>query len=49
MEYAEKLAEYSKNYKLLVQIKIENRRDNYGALDIIDNKIRNIKEKVTCL
>lgn len=49
MEHAEKLAEYSKNYKLLVQIKIENRRDNYGALDIIDKKIRNIKEKVTCL
>lgn len=49
MEHAEKLAEYSKNYKLLVQIKIENRRDNYGALDIIDRKIKNIKEKVTCL
>ena len=33
----------------MVQIKIENRHDNEGALNIIDTKITNIKEKVQCL
>jgi len=32
-----------------VQIKIENRHDNLGALNIIDQKINNLKEKVQCL
>jgi hypothetical protein len=39
---AEYLALKSKNYKLYVQIKIENRRDYISALDIIDNKITNL-------
>ena len=33
----------------MVQIKIENRRDNIGALKIIDENINNLKEKVECL
>lgn len=49
MEHAERLAEFSQNFQLLVQIKVENRRENFGALDIIDKKITNIKEKVQCL
>lgn len=49
LDQAEKLAENSHNYKLLVQIKIENRQDNIGALNIIDQKIENLKEKVQCL
>lgn len=49
MDQAEKLAESSQNYKLLVQIKIENRQDNLGALNIIDQKIDNLKEKCQCL
>lgn len=36
LDQAEKLAENSQNYRLLVQIKIENRQDNLGALNIID-------------
>lgn len=36
LDQAEDLAEKSKNYKLLVQIKIENRHDNVAALNIID-------------
>jgi len=36
LDQAEQLADKSKNWKLLVQIKIENRHDNIGALNIID-------------
>jgi hypothetical protein len=36
LDQAEKLAENSKNYNLWVQIKIENRHDNKGALTIIE-------------
>ena len=32
-----------------MQIKIENRHDNQAALNIIDQKIHNLKEKVECL
>jgi adenosyl cobinamide kinase/adenosyl cobinamide phosphate guanylyltransferase len=32
-----------------VQIKIENRHNNLEALNIIDTKIQNLKEKVQCL
>ena len=46
LDQAEALAEKSKNYKLLVQIKIENRHDNLSALNIIDKQINNLKEKV---
>jgi hypothetical protein len=49
LEQAEALAEKSKNFKLLVQIKIENRHDNASALNIIDKQINNLKEKVQCL
>lgn len=49
LDQAEALAEKSNNYKLLVQIKIENRHDNTAALDLIDKKINNLKEKVQCL
>mgnify|MGYP000438503067 CR=1 FL=1 len=49
LDQAEDLAEKSKNYKLLVQIKIENRHDNLAALNIIDKQINNLKEKVQCL
>ena len=46
LDQAEALAEKSKNYKLLVQIQIENRHNNQEALNIIDTKIQNLKEKV---
>jgi len=36
LDSAEALAEKSGNWRLLVQIKIENRHDNSAALDIID-------------
>ena len=49
LDQAEALAEKSNNFKLLVQIKIENRHDNAAALDLIDKKINNLKEKVQCL
>ena len=49
LDQAEALAEKSKNYKLLVQIQIENRHNNQEALNIIDTKIQNLKEKVQCL
>mmetsp|Transcript_17398 Transcript_17398/g.29273 ORF Transcript_17398/g.29273 Transcript_17398/m.29273 type:complete len:414 (+) Transcript_17398:1215-2456(+) len=49
LDVAEALAEKSKNYKLLVQIQIENKRDNEAALETIDKKINNLKEKVQCL
>jgi hypothetical protein len=46
LDQAEKLAEQSKNYRLLVQIQIENRHNNDEALKIINDKIVNLKEKV---
>ena len=49
LDQAEKLAEQSKNYRLLVQIQIENRHNNDEALKIINDKIVNLKEKVQCL
>ena len=49
LDQAEALSEKSKKFKLLVQIKIENRHDNQAALNIIDQKIHNLKEKVECL
>lgn len=49
LDQAEALSEKSKKFKLLVQIKIENRHDNQAALNIIDTKIHNLKEKVECL
>lgn len=49
LEQAEQLAIKSKQWSLLVQIKIENRKDPAKALEIIDKNITNIKEKVECL
>jgi len=49
LDQAVALSEKSKKFKLLVQIKIENRHDNQAALNIIDQKIHNLKEKVECL
>lgn len=46
---AEYLALKSKNYKLYVQIQIENKHDYTSALEVIDTKITNIKDKVGCL
>ena len=46
---AEALAEKSKNYKLLVQIKVENSRDNLRALNILDENVNNMKDKVDLL
>ena len=43
------MALQSKNYKLYVQIKIENRHDYAAALETIDKQISNIKDKVLCL
>lgn len=34
---------------MLVQIKIENRKDPAKALEIIEKNIANLKEKVECL
>lgn len=49
MDQAEKLAVQNKKWKLLVQICIENRKDPVKALQIIDQNIKNLKEKVECL
>ena len=49
LEQAEQLAIKSKQWGLLVQIKIENRKEPAKALEIIDKNITNLKEKVECL
>ena len=49
LDQAEQLAIKSKQWGLLVQIKIENRKDPAKALEIIDKNINNLKEKVECL
>lgn len=49
LDQAEALAEKSGNFKLMVQIEIENNHNNTKALEIIDTKIKNLKEKVQCL
>ena len=43
------LAKTSKKWKLLVQIFIENKKENQSALQIIDQNINSLKEKVECL
>jgi hypothetical protein len=49
LEQAEQLASKSKQWGMLVQIKIENRKEPAKALEIIDKNISNLKEKVDCL
>jgi len=49
LEQAEQMAEYQKKWKLLVQIKAENKKEYAQAMEIIDQRISNLKEKVTCL
>ena len=49
LEQAEQLALKSKQWGLLVQIKVENRKEPAKALEIIDKQIANVKEKVECL
>ena len=49
LEQAEQLASKSKQWGMLVQIKIENRKEPAKALEIIDKNISNLKEKVECL
>ena len=43
------MAEFQGKWKLLVQIKVENRKEYAQAMEIIDTKINNLKEKVVCL
>jgi hypothetical protein len=49
LKQAEELASKSQQWSLLVQITIENRKDPAKALQIIDENISNLKEKVECL
>ena len=49
LRQAEELASKSQQWALLVQITIENRKDPAKALQIIDENIVNLKEKVECL
>jgi hypothetical protein len=49
LEQAEKLAEKSQQWSLLVQIQIENRKQPAKALEIIDKRISSLREKVDCL
>lgn len=49
LDQAEQLAMKAKQWALLVQIKVENRKDPAMALDIIEKQIANLKEKVECL
>jgi hypothetical protein len=49
LDQAEQLAFRSKQWSLLVQINIENRKQPGKALEIIDKSITNLKEKVECL
>ena len=49
LDYAEELAQKREKYSLLLQIKIDKRKDNLGALNIIDRDVRNAKAKVEFL
>ena len=48
-EEAIKLAKYKEMWKLLVQIQIENEKNWQEALNVIKDKINNLREKVDCL
>lgn len=49
LDQAEELAIKSKQWGPLVSIYIENRKNPAKALQIIDEKINNLKQKVECL